>query len=134
MKQVQVFGANPEIHFQVLSIEVLDAPAGIFGTELRTMKEGERYQIDVRVLEYGTDPTVRGRLRIVTDDPRAPDKEVRLFAQFGDPGQPAAGGSTTRPGAGREPLRPQVKERPELVKPAPEVAPKPAPGAPPPGR
>ena len=83
-RDVQLFSSAPDIRFHVKEVELLDVPEGVFETEIRTVKEGERYVVTVFVREYREEPSIRGRLRIVTDDPNAPDKEVRLYAQFGD--------------------------------------------------
>jgi hypothetical protein len=82
-RDIQLYSSTPEIHFTVTGAEILDVPEGVFETDLRTVKEGERYIVSVLVREYRDDPSIRGRLVIHTDDPEMPDREVRLYAQFG---------------------------------------------------
>jgi hypothetical protein len=137
-KPVQIFASAPEIRFQVLSVEILDAPEGIFATELRTVKEGERYQLDVSVLQYSDVPTVRGQIKITTDDPKSPEKVIRLYAQFGGdlvpprPGVVPGGPSAIRPGNPGAPA-PRKQEPGTGAKPGMGVAPKPEPRLEPPG-
>lgn len=104
-RDVQVYSSAPDIHFNVVGVELLDVPEGVFETSLRTVKEGERYVVSIFVHEYRTEPSIRGRLKILTDDAETPEKEVRLYAQFGampQRPQPTAGQPVprTRPGAG----------------------------------
>ena len=90
-RDVQVFSSSPEIRFNVTGVELLDVPEGVFETQIHPVKQGERYRISVFVREYRTEPSIRGRLRILTDDPNSPEKEVRLYAQFGEvPKRPTA--------------------------------------------
>ncbi len=122
-KDIQLFSSAPDIRFNIKEVELLDVPEGVFETEIRTVKEGERYVVTVFVREYREEPSIRGRLRIVTDDPKAPEKEVRLYAQFGDvarkpnartlkPGLKP--GAAVRPGAS---LKPGQSARPDPRKP-----------------
>lgn len=83
-RDVQVFSSSPEIRFNVTGVELLDVPEGVFETQIHPVKQGERYRVSVFVREYRPEPSVRGRLRILTDDPNSPEKEIRLYAQFGE--------------------------------------------------
>ena len=83
-REVQIFATAPEVRFQIKKVELLDVPEGVFETEVRTIQEGERYGVTVFVRESREEPSIRGRLRITTDDPQVPERELRLYAQFGD--------------------------------------------------
>jgi len=120
-RDVHFFTTQPESRFQVLSVELVptpDMPEGVFSTELKTVQEGQRYVVSVLVNQYRTEPSVRGTLKVITDDPKKPEREIRLYAQFGEvptagqpvpPGQqkprlqpaPAGKGENTLSGAGK---------------------------------
>ena len=96
-RDVQVFANTPDTRFQVTGVEVLDAPEGVFKTEIHTVKAGERYRVSVLVDSYRIEPSIRARLRILTDNPQSPEKELRLYAQFGQVARPGAASTVKEP-------------------------------------
>jgi len=107
-RDIQLYSSSPEIEFNILEVEILDVPEGVFTHELRTVKAGGRYVVSVFLNEHQDEPSVRGRLRILTDDEKSPEKIVRVYAQFGVAARPGATVTpgTTRPPAGKPTLQP----------------------------
>ncbi|MEM7260769.1 MAG: DUF1573 domain-containing protein, partial [Planctomycetota bacterium] len=95
-RDVHIFSGRDDIRFKLLNVELLDLPEGVFSVSTTTVKPEQRYRITIKLNEYQSERTVRGRLRITTDDPETPVREMRVYAQFGDPARP--GGVTGAPG------------------------------------
>jgi len=116
-RDLQIFSSAPDIQFQVTGVEILDVPEGVFSTEIRPIKEGQRYVVSVFVREYRSEPSIRGRMKIYTDDPEVGEREIRLYAQFGDVPQRATPRGAQKPNSrgvtpaagGRRPASPQKK-------------------------
>ena len=81
-RDLQVFASVPGIRFQVTKVDLLDVPEGLFEIECETIREGERTRVRVILRDHPSGKTIRGRLRIHTDHPESPIKEVRLYAVF----------------------------------------------------
>lgn len=81
-RKVNVSTGDPAVPFRVTQVEVLDAPAGVFATEIVEVAPGEKYDVIVTVREKVAQKFVRAKLVIHTDDPTASRKEMRLVAQF----------------------------------------------------
>jgi len=65
------------------------------------VKPQHRYKISIRLNEYRQERTLRGRLRITTDDPESPVREMRVYAQFGGPKNPRVTGAAAKPTKGK---------------------------------
>ncbi|MEE8141997.1 MAG: DUF1573 domain-containing protein [Planctomycetota bacterium] len=83
LRPVYVNASMESFHFQIREVRLEGVPEGLFDTEVITVKKMQRYRVDLRLRHFqkGT-RTVTGKLIIVTDDPRMPEREVRIFAQF----------------------------------------------------
>ena len=83
MTRVIRLNAAEGFSFEVLKLELLDLPEDIFDVQLTTLEEGRSYRIELSLRGFAeADGTLRGRLRIVTDDVRTPERTVNIIAQF----------------------------------------------------
>ncbi len=92
-RDVHIFGGRDDIKFNLLNVELLDLPEGVFTVTTNTVKPEHRYRISIRLNEYRQERTLRGRLRITTDDPETPVREMRVYAQFGGTTNPRVTGA-----------------------------------------
>lgn len=105
--------AKPGITFQISGVEVVEAPEGLFEAEVKEITPGERYRVTVNLLKYMDLPNVRGKLRIMTDDPKSPVQEINLFAQFGAIQQPANQGQPLPRSGAVQPKADMIKKKTE---------------------
>lgn len=84
-RTVSISSGDPEISYHVTKAELVDVPPGLFEAEVREVTPGSKYAVVVTLKEKVAQKFVRGKLLIHTDDPSAPKKEMRLFAQFDVP-------------------------------------------------
>jgi len=113
-RDVQIFASDPSITFNITGMRFEDAPEGLFSHELRTVRQGSRYAVKIRVLESRQERSIRSRLVVETDHPEMLEIPIRLYAQFGPvtpirPQPPRRVGGTTG-------LTPTGKKFPPAVK------------------
>lgn len=85
VRDIQVFGGREDIQFNLTNVELVDLDPEIFEVTWAALQPGHRYKISVRVKKYDeTQRMARGRLRIHTDDPENPTRELAVYAQFGN--------------------------------------------------
>ena len=60
--------------------------------QLTALQPGKRYKVDLRCLKHYGERFARGQMTIRTNDPSAPERSVRIFAQFGSQAAAPLGG------------------------------------------
>lgn len=69
-------------HFRITSVELEEVPDGLVATEVRTLEEGRRYEVEVTLTRNHVERSLRGRLVVTTDDPLSPPRRILLVGQF----------------------------------------------------
>ena len=82
MRDVVVSSGDSGLQFQVTNVELLNVPPGMFETSVTETKSGTEYKVSLALKQYVAQRFVRGKIRIHTNDPSSPPKELSIFARF----------------------------------------------------
>ncbi|MEE8142010.1 MAG: hypothetical protein V3T77_02815, partial [Planctomycetota bacterium] len=82
-RDVYVYGGRKDVNFQLKEAKIENAPEGLFAVEVTPVKEGFRYRVRVTLNEYRPERSISAKLLLVTDQEDNPNREMRIFAQFG---------------------------------------------------
>lgn len=82
-KQVQIQNIDPNFTLEVKEVLVEGFPEGLLETELQEVVPGRIFRISISLEEYRKEVLLRGKLIIITNDPREPKRELLLAAKFG---------------------------------------------------
>ena len=80
--EVHLRATRADMPISVLDAQVVDAPEGLFATEVRTVVPGQHYIVKIAVLKTMDESQVEGRLVVRFDDPVLPTRERNVLAQF----------------------------------------------------
>jgi hypothetical protein len=81
-REISVSSGETGVQFSVTNVELIDVPPGLFETDIAVIKPGTAYNVIVTLKQHVNQRFVRGTVRIHTDDPSSPPKELRIFARF----------------------------------------------------
>ena len=81
-RELRVIATDPDVQFEIESIDLQGVPEGLFDIQLTPEVPGRRYRITVSLVRDHDEIRARGNLRIFTNDPAHPVFDVRVFAQF----------------------------------------------------
>ncbi len=83
VRPVMISAGGPDVSFEIQEVLLQGVPEGLFDFEITTLQPGKRFKISLRCLKHFDQRFARGNMIIKTNDPAAPERSVRIFAQFG---------------------------------------------------
>ena len=82
-KQVHIQNIDPDFTLEVKEVLLEGFPEGLLETELQEVVPGRIFRVSISLDEYRKEVLLRGKLIIVTNDPREPKRELQLAVKFG---------------------------------------------------
>ncbi len=79
-RTIDVVNEDPRVPLHVLSADIDSPQAGQFAARVETVKEGEHYRVVFESTPTGANRTLRGLLRIATDHPDLPRRDLPFQA------------------------------------------------------
>ncbi|MGE4618761.1 MAG: DUF1573 domain-containing protein [Planctomycetota bacterium] len=82
-KKIQIQNVDPEFTLKVERVQLEGFPEGLFEVAVEEVVAGRIFRISVSLEEYRKEVLLRGKLIIVTNDPRQPNRILTMAAKFG---------------------------------------------------
>lgn len=112
-REIILSSGAEEVSFDVKEVRIEDVPEGVFSADVEMLKQGSQYKVTVNLNEYHDAARfLRGKLVVVTDDPKMPERQVRLFAQFGNSPTRGKGTNVAKGNPVRQPGKNKARRTP----------------------